>query len=248
VEPKYPTVKKSGGWEICPNVVGGAHLATTRTRSGRSASPSANLGALSCRAAALHRAEAARLRGRHARPLMTGVLPPTPSFARTSRGPFLATRELEPVSWAQKMSRTHFDKIAHTYGSGEMYTAAGGVDLGRGHHARSRTHGFRNGRPRLLGVLTGHDRFMRLRHSRSSRNLALVNYKRLVGGGMSKMSTHDHSMLEHFAYMRRFESMSDPCEYIDTEENIEGAPCLKDEHLRGVRRARFRASYGTRSI
>jgi ribonucleoside-diphosphate reductase alpha chain len=77
-------------------------------------------------------------------------------------------------------------------------------------------------------------------------DIALIKYKRLVGGGMIKIVNNTTTeALEHLAYSD--DQIKAILEYIDTEETIEGAPGLKDEHL-AVFDCAFRAANGTRSI
>ena len=77
-------------------------------------------------------------------------------------------------------------------------------------------------------------------------DIALIKYKRLVGGGMIKIVNN--------TVPRRWPSSATTrsqvkaiVDYIDAEETIEGAPGLKDEHL-PVFDCAFRAANGTRSI
>ncbi len=77
-------------------------------------------------------------------------------------------------------------------------------------------------------------------------DIALIKYKRLVGGGVLKMVNNTVPLaLERLGYEpAQIEAI---CEYINEEETIEGAPGLKDEHL-PVFDCAFRSPSGERSI
>ena len=77
-------------------------------------------------------------------------------------------------------------------------------------------------------------------------DLALVKYKKLVGGGMIKIVNNTvPQALFRLGY--REEQINAIVSYIDATGTIEGAPGLKDEHL-PVFDCSFRPSKGTRSI
>jgi ribonucleoside-diphosphate reductase alpha chain len=77
-------------------------------------------------------------------------------------------------------------------------------------------------------------------------DIALVKYKKLVGGGLMKIVNQTVPMaLRKLGYTpQQIESI---VEYIDKNETIEGAPGLKDSHL-PVFDCAFKAAKGNRSI
>jgi ribonucleoside-diphosphate reductase alpha chain len=77
-------------------------------------------------------------------------------------------------------------------------------------------------------------------------DIALVKYKKLVGGGLMKIVNGTVPMaLERMGYTKpEIEAI---VHYIDENETIEGAPFLKDEHL-PVFDCAFKATQGERSI
>jgi ribonucleoside-diphosphate reductase alpha chain len=76
-------------------------------------------------------------------------------------------------------------------------------------------------------------------------DIALVKYKKLVGGGMLKIVNQTvPEPCERLGYRRDRSGSS--CEYIDEHDTIEGAPGLKDEHL-PVFDCAFKPANGTRS-
>src|SRR5438876_5533310 len=77
-------------------------------------------------------------------------------------------------------------------------------------------------------------------------DIALVKYKKLVGGGMMKIVNQTVPMaLKKLGYTPA--QVDAIVEYIDTRETIEGAPGLKEAHL-PVFDCAFKASRGQRSI
>src|SRR5258706_11222278 len=77
-------------------------------------------------------------------------------------------------------------------------------------------------------------------------DIALVKYKKLVGGGLMKIVNGTVPMaLEKLGYTAP--EVEAIIHFIDENETIEGAPCLKDEHL-PVFDCAFKASKGERSI
>ncbi len=77
-------------------------------------------------------------------------------------------------------------------------------------------------------------------------DIALIKYKRLVGGGMIKIvNDTTREALTNLGY--NDDQTQAIIDYIDTEETIEGAPGLADAHL-PVFDCAFRAANGTRSI
>lgn len=77
-------------------------------------------------------------------------------------------------------------------------------------------------------------------------DIALVKYKKLVGGGLMKIVNGTVPMaLKKLGYTQP--EIDSIVHYIDEHETIEGAPFLKDEHL-PVFDCAFKASQGERSI
>ncbi|GAB4567760.1 MAG: vitamin B12-dependent ribonucleotide reductase [Haliangiales bacterium] len=108
------------------------------------------------------------------------------------------------------------------------------------------SYGYRNGQTTVLAP-TGTIAFMMDCDTTGIEpDIALVKYKRLVGGGMIKMVNHTvPEALSRLGYDR--DSAQAIIDYIDREETIEGAPALEDQHL-PVFDCAFRSPNGTRSI
>jgi len=77
-------------------------------------------------------------------------------------------------------------------------------------------------------------------------DIALVKYKKLVGGGMIKIVNNTvPAALKRLGYER--EEIKAIVEYIDEHDTIEGAPHLRDEHM-AVFDCAFKPARGSRSI
>ena len=77
-------------------------------------------------------------------------------------------------------------------------------------------------------------------------DIALVKYKKLVGGGIMKIVNHTVPLaLAHLGYSQS--EINDIVEYIDDHETIEGAPHLRERDL-AVFDCAFKATNGERSI
>lgn len=107
-------------------------------------------------------------------------------------------------------------------------------------------HGFKNAQVTVLAP-TGTIAFMMDCDTTGIEpDIALIKYKKLVGGGMLKVVNRTVPLaLQRLGY--NASQMTDVLDYIETEETIEGAPHIKDEHL-PVFDCAFRAQKGTRSI
>src|SRR5262245_55529818 len=112
--------------------------------------------------------------------------------------------------------------------------------------AIGKEHGFRNGQATVLAPTGTIGFMMDCDTTGIEPDIALIKYKRLVGGGMIKIV--NNTMTEALAKLGYNEDQVKAIvEYVDTEETIEGAPGLKEEHL-PVFDCAFRAANGTRSI
>ena len=107
-------------------------------------------------------------------------------------------------------------------------------------------HGYKNGQVTVLAP-TGTIAFMMDCDTTGVEpDIALVKYKKLVGGGFLKIVNKTVPMaLERLGYEAA--QIGEIVEYIDENECIEGAPHLRDEHL-AVFDCAFRAQNGVRSI
>ena len=107
-------------------------------------------------------------------------------------------------------------------------------------------HGYKNGQVTVLAP-TGTIAFMMDCDTTGVEpDIALVKYKKLVGGGLLKIVNNTVPMaLRKLGYSEK--QIADVVAYIDERETIEGAPHVRDEHL-AVFDCAFRATNGKRSI
>ena len=166
-------------------------------------------------------------------------------ISREATGPFegYATNEA-PFLRVMNKHRTAIDSIDSDYVPYSLMEAARtsweeAVEIGT-------NHGFRNGQTTVLAP-TGTIAFlMDCDTTGIEPDIALVKYKRLVGGGMIKIINNTvPEALERLGYTATEKEAI--CSYIDHKETIEGAPNLKKEHL-PVFDCAFRAANGSRSI
>ena len=107
-------------------------------------------------------------------------------------------------------------------------------------------YGYRNGQATVLAPTGTIGFMMDCDTTGIEPDIALIKYKRLVGGGMIKIV--NNTVTEALAKLGYDDEQAKAIvDYIDTEETIEGAPGLKAEHL-PVFDCAFRAANGTRSI
>jgi ribonucleoside-diphosphate reductase alpha chain len=107
-------------------------------------------------------------------------------------------------------------------------------------------YGFRNGQTTVLAP-TGTIAFlMDCDTTGIEPDIAIVKYKRLVGGGLLKIVNQTvPEALTKLGYSAK--EVVEIIAHVDAKDTIEGAPHLKDEHL-PVFDCAFRSSNGTRSI
>jgi ribonucleoside-diphosphate reductase alpha chain len=178
--------------------------------------------------------------------LMTGWAYRTSAvIARDVTGPFAGYPENEqPFLGVMKKHRHQVDKIEAHHVPAELYDAARGawddaIRLGT-------EHGFRNGQATVLAPTGTIGFMMDCDTTGIEPDIALIKYKRLVGGGMIKIV---NNTLEESLRRLGYDDASGKAiiDYVDREETIEGAPGLDAKHL-PVFDCAFRAANGTRSI
>ncbi len=112
--------------------------------------------------------------------------------------------------------------------------------------AHGEKHGYRNSQVTVLAPTGTIGFFMDCDTTGVEPDLALVKYKKLVGGGMIKIVNNTvPGALFKLGYTH--EQTDAIVSYIDATGTIEGAPHVKDEHL-AVFDCSFKPSKGTRSI
>src|SRR6187455_2355186 len=107
-------------------------------------------------------------------------------------------------------------------------------------------HGFRNAQATVLAPTGTIGFMMDCDTTGVEPDIALVKYKKLVGGGMMKIvNTTVPMALKKLGYSQQ--QVNDIINYIDENETIEGAPHVKEQHL-AVFDCAFKPMRGTRSI
>ena len=152
-------------------------------------------------------------------------------------------------------NRTPMLRVIEKHRAQAMKLSTAHVPLELLHAARSawdqalvegRENGFRNSQATVLAP-TGTIAFMMDCDTTGVEpDIALVKYKKLVGGGMLKMVNGTvPSALKRLGYDSH--EVQAIVEYLEAEDTIEGAPSLKDEHL-PVFDCAFKPAKGSRTI
>jgi ribonucleoside-diphosphate reductase alpha chain len=178
--------------------------------------------------------------------LMTGwAYRTSAAIARDVTGPFAGYAENEqPFLGVMKKHRYHTERIEANFVPEELMAAARSawdeaINLGS-------EHGYRNAQASVLAPTGTIGFMMDCDTTGIEPDIALIKYKRLVGGGTIKIVNNTtEEALDRLGYDE--DQRKAIVEYIDREETIEGAPGLKADHL-PVFDCAFRASSGTRSI
>ncbi|HXU62335.1 MAG TPA: vitamin B12-dependent ribonucleotide reductase [Polyangia bacterium] len=206
----------------------------------------ANLGALLMSRGLPYDSESARAYAGAITSLMTGWAYRTSAvIARDVTGPFDGYAENEDsFIGVMKKHRRAVEKIDASTVPPAMLSAARDawdqtLEIGK-------EHGYRNGQATVLAPTGTIGFMMDCDTTGIEPDIALIKYKRLVGGGMIKIV--NNTITEALTKLGYDEVQTKAIvDYIDTEETIEGAPGLKPEHL-PVFDCAFRAANGTRSI
>jgi len=205
----------------------------------------ANLGALLMSLGLPYDSDAGRQYAGAITALMCGEAYAESARIATALGPYEGfARNREPQLRVIEKHRAHAHKLDPALVPLDLLAAAREVwDQAL---TRGREHGVRNSQVTVLAP-TGTIAFMMDCDTTGVEpDIALVKYKKLVGGGMLKIvNTTVPRALRRLGYDSR--EVQDIVEYIDEQETIEGAPGLKEEHL-PVFDCAFRPARGTRSI
>ena len=206
----------------------------------------ANLGALLMSRSLPYDSEGGRAYAAAITALMCGEAYRTSAkISADATGPFAGYADNEtPFLKVMRKHRAACDRIDTAFVPYDLMQAAkeswdGALELGQ-------RYGFRNGQTTVLAP-TGTIAFlMDCDTTGVEPDIAIVKYKRLVGGGLIKILNHTvPEALSKLGYSdREVEAIS---AHVDAHDTIEGAPHLKDEHL-PVFDCAFRSSTGTRSI
>jgi ribonucleoside-diphosphate reductase alpha chain len=150
----------------------------------------------------------------------------------------------EPMLRVMKKHRSAIKDIEKTHVPKDLLEAAKNVwdevlEMGE-------QHGFRNAQATVLAPTGTIGFMMDCDTTGVEPDIALVKYKKLVGGGLMKIVNQTVPMaLNKLGYSAQ--QVKEIIEYIDENETIEGAPHLKDSHL-PVFDCAFKPARGVRSI
>jgi ribonucleoside-diphosphate reductase alpha chain len=165
--------------------------------------------------------------------------------ARDHGGPFPGyERNREPMLRVMRKHRAALKDVDRTNVPKDLFERARQVwdecvDLGE-------KHGYRNGQATVLAPTGTIGFMMDCDTTGVEPDIALVKYKKLVGGGLMKIVNNTVPMaLEKLGYSAA--QIKDIVGYIDEQETIEGAPHLKDKDL-AVFDCAFKPARGVRSI
>src|SRR2546426_494551 len=172
------------------------------------------------------------------------------AFAQSARmaqvkGPFSEyAKNREPMLHVMEKHRAAAYQLSTSPEAAEVVNAARStwdeaVKLGR-------AHGYRNAQATVLAPTGTIGLMMDCDTTGIEPDLALVKYKKLVGGGLLKIvNTTVPAALRKLGYDEI--KVKEIVEYIDENDTIEGAPHLQDEHLK-VFDCAFKPVKGARSI
>ena len=168
--------------------------------------------------------------------------------ARTARdhdGPFAGYAEnREPFLRVMRKHRAALKDINTAHVPKRLYQAA--TEAWNEVVVLGETHGYRNAQATVLAPTGTIGFMMDCDTTGVEPDIALVKYKKLVGGGLMKIVNQSVPMaLSRLGYTD--EQVKAIVEYIDEHETIEGAPHLDPEHL-AVFDCAFKPSHGQRSI
>jgi len=206
----------------------------------------ANLGALLMSRGLPYDSEPARAYAGAISAIMTGWAYRTSAvIARDVTGPFDGYPEnQEPFLRVMKKHRQKVERIDPAFVPANLLEAARdswdeAITIGK-------EHGFRNGQATVIAPTGTIGFMMDCDTTGIEPDIALIKYKRLVGGGMIKIVNNTLSeALTKLGYDEQQKKAI--VDYVDQEETIEGAPGLNEDHLT-VFDCAFRPANGTRSI
>jgi ribonucleoside-diphosphate reductase alpha chain len=166
-------------------------------------------------------------------------------IARDHGGPFAGyEKNREPFLRVMRKHRAALKDIDRTHVPKDLFEAAKSVwdeviEMGE-------QYGFRNAQATVLAPTGTIGFMMDCDTTGVEPDIALVKYKKLVGGGLMKIVNQTVPMaLQKLGY--NAQQVKEIIEYIDENETIEGAPHVKDAHL-PVFDCAFKPARGVRSI
>ncbi|RCK76648.1 MAG: Ribonucleotide reductase of class II (coenzyme B12-dependent) [Ignavibacteriae bacterium] len=205
----------------------------------------ANLGALLMARGIPYDSEAGRNYAAAITALMTGQAYKQSALIAKIKGPFEGYKDnREPMLRVIRMHGMHADNISDRYVPSDLLTAARKVwdDA----YTIGKEYGFRNAQVTVLAPTGTIGFMMDCDTTGIEPDIALVKYKKLVGGGFIKIVNNTiPEALKRLGYDP--EQIEHILAYIEKTDTIEGAPHLKEEHL-PIFDCAFKPAKGNRSI
>jgi ribonucleoside-diphosphate reductase alpha chain len=205
----------------------------------------ANLGALLMSRGLAYDSDEGRSYSAAVTALMCGQAYKQSALIAKEIGPFKGfAQNREPMLRVMKMHGLAADKINDRQVPSDLLTAARKVwdDT----YAIGREYGFRNSQATVLAPTGTIGFMMDCDTTGVEPDIALVKYKKLVGGGMLKIVNQTVPLaLKRLGYID--EQIEHILAYIDKNDTIEGAPHLKEEHL-PIFDCAFKPAKGERTI
>jgi len=205
----------------------------------------ANLGALLMTRGLAYDSDEGRSYSAAVTALMCGQAYKQSALISKEIGPFKGfPKNKEPMLKVMKMHGLAADRIEDKHVPSDLLTSARKVwdDA----YAIGREYGFRNSQATVLAPTGTIGFMMDCDTTGVEPDIALVKYKKLVGGGLLKIvNTTVPIALKKLGYID--EQIEHIVAYIDKNDTIEGAPHLREEHL-PVFDCAFKAAKGVRTI
>jgi ribonucleoside-diphosphate reductase alpha chain len=205
----------------------------------------ANLGALLMARGLPYDSDAGRAYAAAVTALMTGQAYLTSAKIAKVIGPFAGYAvNREPMLRVIRKHRDSLQGIEQRFVPSDVMQAA--IDAWDDALALGMQHGYRNAQATLLAPTGTVSFMMDCDTTGVEPDIALIKYKKLVGGGMMKLVNATVPLaLQQLGYPQH--QVKEIVEYIDEHETIEGAPFLQESHL-PVFDCAFRPTGGTRAI
>ncbi len=205
----------------------------------------ANLGALLMARGIPYDSDEARAYAAAVTSIMCGEAYRQSALIAKEKGPFKGfAANREPMLNVILKHGLYAEKIDRRYIPSDLYTAA--VNVWKEAYDLGQLHGFRNSQATVLAPTGTIGFMMDCDTTGVEPDIALVKYKKLVGGGLLKIVNNTVPLaLEKLGYNK--EQIEHIVAHIDKNDTIEGAPYLKEEHL-PVFDCAFKPKNGIRSI
>jgi ribonucleoside-diphosphate reductase alpha chain len=205
----------------------------------------ANLGALLMSRGLPYDSNAARAYAAAVTSLMCGQAYKQSALMAKELGPFKGFAvNREPMLNVILKHGVYAEKIDASYVPGDLYAAA--TQVWKDAHALGSEFGFRNSQATVLAPTGTIGFMMDCDTTGVEPDIALVKYKKLVGGGFMKIVNQTvPEALQKLGYNK--EQIEHILAFIEKNDTIEGAPYLKEEDL-AVFDCAFKPAKGMRSI